>query len=232
MIGRKGANSNEKDPGHRTGQLRQTEKVSCVCCKGAFMPAPRALPQRKGAEMEKNHTESDITENIRKGLIKRLTDELVPLRTKLGLSQNELSSLVGISRQTYSMLETGKRVMSWGTYLSLILIFDNNEQTHDIIRDAGIFPDMLFGGSGRDENREILFGEIRNKLDEQALHAIETVIMLEYARCSRLSGDAVIRAFDGYRLRMRRNPEPDLSAGAEPDLARAPQAAPEQSVNE
>ena len=42
--------------------------------------------------------------------------------------------------------------------------------------------------------------DIRNHLDEQALHAIETVIMMEYARCNNMSGDAVIKAFDGKRL--------------------------------
>ena len=140
-------------------------------------------------------------------LITKLTDELIFLRTKLGLSQDELSKLIGISRQTYSTLETKKRTMSWGTYLSLILIFDNNEQTHRIIRDTGIFPYMLFGSSEsvlKEKNATDLSGflldDVKDKLDEQALHAIETVIMLEYARCNKMSGDAVIKAFDGRRF--------------------------------
>ena len=97
--------------------------------------------------MVKDFNDFDITENAKEVLITKLTDELIFLRTKLGLSQDELSKLIGISRQTYSTLETKKRTMSWGTYLSLILIFDNNEQTHRIIRDTGIFPYMLFGSS-------------------------------------------------------------------------------------
>ena len=88
--------------------------------------------------MVKDFNDFDITENAKEVLITKLTDELIFLRTKLGLSQDELSKLIGISRQTYSTLETKKRTMSWGTYLSLILIFDNNEQTHRIIRDAVI----------------------------------------------------------------------------------------------
>ena len=97
--------------------------------------------------------------------------------------------------------------MSWGAYLSLILIFDNNEQTHRIIRDTGIFPYMLFGSSEsvlKEKNATDLSGflldDVKDKLDEQALHAIETVIMLEYARCNKMSGDAVIKAFDGRRF--------------------------------
>ena len=42
--------------------------------------------------------------------------------------------------------------------------------------------------------------DVRDKLDDQALHAIETVIMLEYARCNKMSGEAVIKAFDGRRF--------------------------------
>ena len=77
--------------------------------------------------MIKGTFDFDITENAKELLISKLTDELIFLRTKLGLSQDELSNLIGISRQTYSTLETKKRTMSWGTYLSLILIFDNND---------------------------------------------------------------------------------------------------------
>lgn len=157
--------------------------------------------------MVRDFNNFDITENAKEVLITKLTDELIFLRTKLGLSQDELSNLIGISRQTYSTLETKKRTMSWGTYLSLILIFDNNEQTHRIIRDTGIFPYILFGSSEsglKEKNATDLSGflldDVKDKLDEQALHAIETVIMLEYARCNKMSGDAVIKAFDGHHF--------------------------------
>ena len=135
--------------------------------------------------MVKDFNDFDITENAKEVLITKLTDELIFLRTKLGLSQDELSKLIGISRQTYSTLETKKRTMSWGTYLSL----------------------MLFGSSEsvlKEKNATDLSGflldDVKDKLDEQALHAIETVIMLEYARCNKMSGDAVIKAFDGRRF--------------------------------
>ena len=38
---------------------------------------------------------------------------------------------------------------------------------------------------------------IEDILDEQALHAIRTLIMVEYARCKNLPGDAVVKSFDG-----------------------------------
>ena len=59
---------------------------------------------------------------------------------------------------------------------------------------CSIFQDTISSFVKMDED------DIRNHLDEQALHAIETVIMMEYARCNNMSGDAVIKAFDGKRL--------------------------------
>ena len=80
----------------------------------------------------------DISKEEREVLITKLVDELPVLRTKLGVSQADLAALIDISRQTYSLIETKKRKLSWSIFLSLILVFDNNVQTHDLIRKA--FP--------------------------------------------------------------------------------------------
>lgn len=145
-----------------------------------------------------------ISESMKAELISRMTNELIFLRTKLGLSQDELSSLIGISRQTYSTLETKKRFMSWGTYLSLVFVFDNHEQTRDIIRENKIFPYRIFDKteSVLQEKQSmdismLLSEDIKDKLDEQAMHTIRTVVMLEYARCNKLSGEEVIKEFNG-----------------------------------
>ena len=83
---------------------------------------------------------NEYSERDREQLISRLVEELPVLRTKLGVSQTEIANLIDISRQTYSSIETKKRKMSWGTFLSLILVFDNNQQTHSLIRKEGLFP--------------------------------------------------------------------------------------------
>ena len=139
--------------------------------------------------------------------INRLLDELPVLRTMLGISQDELANLLGISRQTYSSMETKRRKMSWPLFLSLILIFDNSEQTHEHLRQSGVFPQRLFnradtqgGGNALSSFIQMEDDNILNHLDEQAIHAIETVIMVEYARCNELPGDVVVKAFDGKRL--------------------------------
>ena len=50
--------------------------------------------------MDKENIYDDINEVDREKLIDLLTDELPVLRAKIGLSQDELSSIIGVSRQT------------------------------------------------------------------------------------------------------------------------------------
>jgi DNA-binding XRE family transcriptional regulator len=76
-------------------------------------------------------------------LIDILTEELPLLRAKIGVTQEELSDIVGISRPTYSAIETKKRRMSWNVYLSLLMVFTQNEKTAPMIELAGAFPDNL-----------------------------------------------------------------------------------------
>jgi len=155
--------------------------------------------------MENDLRAFEISEAEKSVLIDKLTEELPVLRTKIGISQDELANMVGITRQTYSQLETKKRKMSWSTFLSLILIFDYNEQTHKFVHSLGRFPKKIVKGHNVKNQGLASFvtmenDDIRNHLDEQAIHAIETVIMMEYARCNNISGEAVIKAFDGRNL--------------------------------
>lgn len=76
-------------------------------------------------------------------LINVLTEELPSLRAKIGFTQEELSDIVGISRPTYSAIETKKRKMSWNIYLSLLMFFTQNEKTIPVIEAIGAFPEEL-----------------------------------------------------------------------------------------
>lgn len=76
-------------------------------------------------------------------LMKKLTNYLPVLRAKIGVSQDEVSKIIGISRQTYSALETGKRAMSWNTFLSLILFFGCNDGTAEMLNGIGVLTPEL-----------------------------------------------------------------------------------------
>ena len=58
--------------------------------------------------MEHSQTNS-IYQIDKENLINILTDELPTLRARIGIKQEELSDILGISRQTYSAIETKKK---------------------------------------------------------------------------------------------------------------------------
>lgn len=73
-----------------------------------------------------------------------LQDNLASLRAKAGLSQEEISSIIGMTRQTYHALETGKQQIPWTTFLALIFFFRELNVTKEMIHDLRIFPVELF----------------------------------------------------------------------------------------
>lgn len=155
--------------------------------------------------MEKNQ-KFFLTEAEKNEFIEKLSNELIFLRTKAGVSQEDLAEIIGVSRQTYGSFERKTRTMTWNTYLSLILFFDNNHKTHNLLRSTGVFPYKVFERINKtnalpeseiESFLEKEMGLIINKLDEQALQSLRTMIMIEYARCTQTPGDVVIKSFDG-----------------------------------
>lgn len=150
-----------------------------------------------------------LTEEEKNEFIEALTPELALLRAKAEISQEEIANLIGVSRQTYGSIERKARKMSWNTYLSLILFYDYNKKTHKMIRNMSAFPHELIkkfndGDEPGDFKLSMLFKadtkNIIDSLDEQALSTIRTILMVEYSRCNNISGEAVIKFFEGIDL--------------------------------
>ena len=77
----------------------------------------------------------EIKENKRRQeIIKRLTYELPVLRARIGASQAEIADRLGISRQTYCSIETGKKDMSWTTCVALFGVFHSNAETREMLK--------------------------------------------------------------------------------------------------
>lgn len=144
-----------------------------------------------------------LTEEERDRYIAALKDELPVLRVKAGVSQGDLCNIIGVSRQTYSAIENGRKKMMWPTYLTLIYFFDSITTTREMLRSMPAYPKELLYRMNEGETPEAgLFGQgelndILKDLDDQALHSLRTMILVEYARCKKLPGDAVVKAFDG-----------------------------------
>lgn len=143
-----------------------------------------------------------ISNEKKQEYIDKLLPQLSSLRAKAGLSQDELSGLIGVSRQTYCLTETGSRGMSWNTYLSVIMFFDYNLRTHDFIRHIGVFPEELFlhfnpGDNGLSAARrtETVPGmdKMFESLDENGKDAVGAVVATEYARCKDLPKNEYIQ---------------------------------------
>lgn len=70
--------------------------------------------------------------------IQLLTNELPVLRARIRVSQEELSRGVGISRQTYSLIETKKQKMTWVTFMAIIAFFSGHSKTRKELLDLGL----------------------------------------------------------------------------------------------
>lgn len=81
--------------------------------------------------------------DFREPLTQKMTENLPTLRKKLKLSQEELAKIIGSSRYTVMLIETGKRKMTWNTFMSLILLFEKNNDTSILLRALGIYTDEL-----------------------------------------------------------------------------------------
>lgn len=162
-----------------------------------------------------------LTDEEKSKFIAALTPHLAILRTQAEISQEELANLIGVSRQTYSAIERKIRIMSWNTYLSLVLFYDHNQKTHQLMRQLSLFPTELIirfneGTDFSSFEMSQLLGDktqdIVGCLDAQAQQKIRQTIMQEYARCTQLPSSAVIKAFDGSSYMPTTVTERDIQA--------------------
>ena len=70
---------------------------------------------------------------LRDELIENLRGELPVLRARVRLSQENVANKIGITRQTYSMIENGKKKMNWTVFMALIALFQSDERTNKML---------------------------------------------------------------------------------------------------
>lgn len=81
-----------------------------------------------------------ISNEYKEASIDILVENLPSLRAKIGITQEELASVIGVSRQTYYPIETGNKKMTWTMFLALIFFFDNITETAEMIKELNVFP--------------------------------------------------------------------------------------------
>ena len=65
------------------------------------------------------------------------------MRARIGISQDELAEYVGVSRQTLSSIELGKREITWHVFLSMVLFFTLQKKTNTALKQIPGFTDAL-----------------------------------------------------------------------------------------
>ena len=85
----------------------------------------------------------DNCTEVKRSLMDKFRNELPVLRARAKVSQDVLAEKIGISRQTYSYIETGKRDMTWTTFLALIAFFKNNDLTRPMLSQIEGFNDDI-----------------------------------------------------------------------------------------
>jgi len=85
----------------------------------------------------------DITNQNKKILIAHLTENLPVLRAKLKISQAELAEKIGVTRQTLTAIESGKREMTWATFVALTLLFMQNKTTKELLPVVNVYTEEL-----------------------------------------------------------------------------------------
>lgn len=89
------------------------------------------------------HPNTYITEEEKKQLAQLMTENLEMLRNQAGITQEYLSAAIGMSRQTYNRLRSGKDRLAWKNYMALMFFFEQNQKTRTSLYLLGLRPECL-----------------------------------------------------------------------------------------
>ena len=84
-----------------------------------------------------------IDDNRKQELCRIMALNLPTLRTKADLSQEKLAERIGLSRQTISSVESGKRELQWNVFITLALFFQNDDEIRTLMSAIGIIDEKL-----------------------------------------------------------------------------------------
>ena len=71
--------------------------------------------------------------------LEKMVKHLPALRAVIRITQRELASKIGITRQSMMAIETGKRPLQWSNYLALVLVFYHYEDTKKMMESFELF---------------------------------------------------------------------------------------------
>jgi len=84
-----------------------------------------------------------INENKRAELISTLVENLPVFRAKLGATQDTFAQRVGLTKTTLNHIENYKKELTWGNFITIILLLMQNEETKPLVEVMGLYPEDL-----------------------------------------------------------------------------------------
>ena len=79
----------------------------------------------------------------REWLMDEMSRDMASLRMLLGVTQDEMGDLLGVSGSAYKSLETGKKEISWDQFMALLFVFHFNDRTSSVADALGLYPELL-----------------------------------------------------------------------------------------
>lgn len=74
---------------------------------------------------------------------RRLTDLLPLLRSRLGMTQEELGMISGVSRVTISQIESGRAKMNWLHFSALMMVCIADRNSKELLYVHGLLDERL-----------------------------------------------------------------------------------------
>lgn len=75
--------------------------------------------------------------------IEKLTKHLPVLRASIRITQQDIADKIGVTRQSIMLIETRRRKMKWTTYLALIFVFEQFEESNILLHNLKIFDNTI-----------------------------------------------------------------------------------------
>ena len=75
--------------------------------------------------------------------IERMAKHLPVLRASIRITQKELAQKIGVTRQSMMLIETKRRPLQWSTYLALVFVFQQFDDSNKLLNSLEVYDDDM-----------------------------------------------------------------------------------------
>ena len=75
--------------------------------------------------------------------IEKMAKYLPVLRASIRITQKELATKIGVTRQSLMLIETKRRPLQWSTYLALVCVFQQCDDSKRLLNSLEIYSNDI-----------------------------------------------------------------------------------------